>query len=461
MGKYRLFVLLFVGFMCLSQAYGADAPSKPAVAIGTVVLSSGKVQRLQDPSHQAPSHQAQTPKALYQQAQDLLRGDTVHEGDVLSTGENAYLYIRTVDQAVLILRPDSQLRIEVYQFDPKQTQASRVRLQLEKGHMRSVSGQAAKANREGWRLNSPIAAIGLRGTDLSVSTDQDHTRAVVRAGGIVLSPLGGACTREGFGPCEGATARELAPGLPPMAMMLRRGDAAALVMDVRDVPGAEQLLRVPADERVGLDRKGEAFAQAGQSGAGANNATGSNNAAGSNNAGSTNDGLLGKPLTSSSSMMVNWGRWQDLSAALASKTDRAQALVAYNGYYGLTRDLADQSLPPTKGVFSFRLLGHEGFLIDSGTQRSTPSVVSQASLRIDMDAARFSTKLLLSAADVSAWLESKGSVSQLGLLLAQPGADSNALVQGTLANSGSQAAYIYVRALDAQRRFVGATSWRK
>jgi hypothetical protein len=240
-----------------------------------------------------------------------------------------------------------------------------------------------------------------------------------------------------------------------MAMMLRRGDAAALVMDVRDVPGAEQLLRVPADERVGLDRKGEALAQAGQSVAGANSATGSNNASG------TSDGLLGKPLTSSSSMMVNWGRWQDLNAAIASKTDRAQALVAYNGYYGLTRDLADQSLPPTKGVFSFRLLGHEGFLIDSGTQRTTPSTVSQASLRIDMDAARFSTKLLLSAADVSAWLESKGSVSQLGLLLAQPGVDSNALIQGTLANSGSQAAYIYVRTLDAQRRFVGATSWRK
>ena len=112
-------------------------------------------------------------------------------------------------------------------------------------------------------------------------------------------------------------------------------------------------------------------------------------------------------------------------------------------------------------MFSFRLLGHEGFLIDSGTQRTTPSTVSQASLRIDMDAARFSTKLLLSAADVSAWLESKGSVSQLGLLLAQPGVDSNALIQGTLANSGSQAAYIYVRTLDAQRRFVGATSWRK
>jgi len=200
-------VLLFVGFMCLSQAYGADAPSKPVVAIGTVVLSSGKVQRVQAQSHQALSHQAQTPKALHQQAQDLLRGDTVHEGDVLSTGENAYLYIRTVDQAVLILRPESQLRIEVYQFDPNQAQASRVRLQLEKGHMRSVSGQAAKANREGWRLNSPIAAIGLRGTDLSVSTDQDHTRAVVRAGGIVVSPLGGACTREGFGPCEGASTR--------------------------------------------------------------------------------------------------------------------------------------------------------------------------------------------------------------------------------------------------------------
>ncbi|NBP37258.1 MAG: hypothetical protein EBV34_02345 [Betaproteobacteria bacterium] len=419
MGKFRFLWLIMMAIAVSSPAFGAEA-------IGTVVLVTGSVQR-------SPAAQQ---GAAQRQNSDLQRGDVVHEGDVLNTGANAYLYIRTIDQAVLILRPESQLRIEVYRFDPNKAQESRVRLQLEKGHLRSVSGEAAKAHREGWRLNSPIAAIGLRGTDVSVSTDHESTQAVVRAGGIVVAPLGSACKRESFGPCEGATARELAPGLPPMAIWLRRGDPSALVLDLKDVPGAAQLLRLPADERVGLERKADIAA-------------------------TSNQGLFAKPGSSPSSMMVNWGRWQSFSGAPIGSADRPQAFVAYNGYYGLTRDVADQSLPPSRGVFSFRLLGHEGYFIDNLTQRSYASTASQASLRIDMDAGRFTTRMLLASGDISAWLEGKGSLSQLGLLLAQPGADSNALIQGTLANSGSQAAYIYVRVVDGQGRFVGASSWRK
>lgn len=45
--------------------------------------------------------------------------------------------------------------------------------------------------RKHYRMNTPVAALGGRGTDFSVLTDANVTLAVVRGGGIVMTPFGG------------------------------------------------------------------------------------------------------------------------------------------------------------------------------------------------------------------------------------------------------------------------------
>ena len=63
--------------------------------------------------------------------------------------------------------PNSTLLIEQYDYDPSMPEGSAVKLNLEEGVARAISGDAAKGAKEISRL-TPVAAIGVRGTDFAV-----------------------------------------------------------------------------------------------------------------------------------------------------------------------------------------------------------------------------------------------------------------------------------------------------
>jgi hypothetical protein len=70
------------------------------------------------------------------------------------------------DGASMTLRQNSQLRLDTYHYDPdgdasKNTSA----MSLLKGAFRSVTGYIGRTNRDGYRITTPTATIGIRGTD--------------------------------------------------------------------------------------------------------------------------------------------------------------------------------------------------------------------------------------------------------------------------------------------------------
>ena len=129
-------------------------------------------------------------------------GDFVREGDTVRTESNGHVHIRFVDDAVLSVRPRSELQVLAYRFDPSRPENSLVKLNLLEGTARTVSGQAAKTARDRYRLNTPIAAIGVRGTDFVVSTTPDSLKALVNDGAIVVAPFSPQCLESGIGPCS-------------------------------------------------------------------------------------------------------------------------------------------------------------------------------------------------------------------------------------------------------------------
>ena len=137
------------------------------------------------------------------QVSRLKNGDFVREGDTIWTESNGHVHIRFVDEAILSVRPLSELQIIAYRFDQVNPANSQVKLNLIEGTARTVSGEAAKAARERFRLNTPIAAIGVRGTDFVVSTTSDSLKALVNDGAIVVAPFSAQCLQGGTGPCEG------------------------------------------------------------------------------------------------------------------------------------------------------------------------------------------------------------------------------------------------------------------
>lgn len=128
-------------------------------------------------------------------------GTPVDAGDFVQTEPNGHVHIRFVDNALVSVRPDSRLEIVRYEYDRANPSLSTVKFSLEEGVTRSISGDAARTARERFRLNTPIAAIGVRGTDFVVSATQDSVRALVNEGTIVLAPYSAECAAEAFGPC--------------------------------------------------------------------------------------------------------------------------------------------------------------------------------------------------------------------------------------------------------------------
>jgi hypothetical protein len=55
---------------------------------------------------------------------------------------------------------------------------------------------------QNFRLNTPVAAIGVRGTDFVVSASEKSIRALVNEGAIVAAPYSDLCSAESLGPCS-------------------------------------------------------------------------------------------------------------------------------------------------------------------------------------------------------------------------------------------------------------------
>lgn len=150
-------------------------------------------------------------------SQIIEKGAPVRVGDRIVTPSNGHVHIRFVDDGLVSVRPNSELQIERYDYDPRQPELSAVKFNLQEGVARSISGDAAHSARDRFRLNTPIAAIGVRGTDFVVSADAETTRALVNEGIIILAPFSEACNSDALGPCA-ANALELTNTLQMVAM---------------------------------------------------------------------------------------------------------------------------------------------------------------------------------------------------------------------------------------------------
>ena len=70
----------------------------------------------------------------------LVLNDAIQEGDEIATGKQGYVYLKTVDNGLLILRPDSRARIVTYHVDKVDPSKTQIKFELLSGVARSVSG---------------------------------------------------------------------------------------------------------------------------------------------------------------------------------------------------------------------------------------------------------------------------------------------------------------------------------
>lgn len=171
--------------------------------------------------------------------QRIEAGSEIFVGDEITTRDNATVFIRFIDNASVSVRQDSHLQILSYQYDKSRPEESKVKFNLVRGVTRAVSGEAAKSARDQFRLNTPIAAIGVRGTDFVVRATDSTTEAQVNEGIIVLAPFSAECSTDSYGPCL-ANAVELT-GDSFDTIALDNGEASPRVLPAAQDRGSEVL----------------------------------------------------------------------------------------------------------------------------------------------------------------------------------------------------------------------------
>ena len=121
--------------------------STAAEVYGTVELVEGSVQIVD------PQGGRRTPRV----------SDTVSEGDLVITGRDGELHLRTDDHGFMALRGGTRFRIDAYAAHGDANDKTVVTL-LE-GALRSITGWIGKANPRSYSVRTGSATIGIRGTD--------------------------------------------------------------------------------------------------------------------------------------------------------------------------------------------------------------------------------------------------------------------------------------------------------
>ena len=92
----------------------------------------------------------------------------LYAGDMLITAKDSYAQVEMNDGTKMTLRPNSNLRIDSYQYRKEAPKDDNIVLRLLKGGFRTVTGLIGKrGNPDAYKLRAATATIGIRGTDFS------------------------------------------------------------------------------------------------------------------------------------------------------------------------------------------------------------------------------------------------------------------------------------------------------
>ena len=130
-------------------------------------------------------------------ARDLKKLSIIYLKDTLKTENNSQAQIVFTDNTMMTFKPNSKLSIDQYAFSPptKKKTISKYIVSLIEGGFRTITGLIAKSNPKNYQVNTPVATIGVRGTDYAVYLDNKGELFIGGYSGIpcVSNPSGGLC----------------------------------------------------------------------------------------------------------------------------------------------------------------------------------------------------------------------------------------------------------------------------
>ena len=133
----------------LAALLSASAFAIAADNAGMVVASRGEVIAMADGG-----------------SRELKQGDFIYVSDEIMTSNRSFAVLQFVDGAKVTVRPDSTMLVESYLYNGDEDDEAT--LSLVSGGLRVITGAMAKTNPENYKVRTPVALMGVRGTEFSV-----------------------------------------------------------------------------------------------------------------------------------------------------------------------------------------------------------------------------------------------------------------------------------------------------
>lgn len=117
---------------------------------------------------------------------DLALGAPIRRFETVLTGGLSRLEITFVDNGVLVLGDNARLVIDEYVYEPDAKRGN-VALSVVQGAFRAVSGRIAELDGRPYRLRTPLATIGIRGTEFwGGAIDGAFGVALLEGAGLII-----------------------------------------------------------------------------------------------------------------------------------------------------------------------------------------------------------------------------------------------------------------------------------
>jgi hypothetical protein len=117
-------------------------------------------------------------------SRSLQRLSPIYLHDVLSTGANSMAEVAFTDNSLMTFKDNSSFSVDTYRFS--KPAESNFTGKLVKGGFRTITGLIAKSNPSNYQINTPVATLGVRGTDYQAIFSGGYLYVAVYKGTVCI-----------------------------------------------------------------------------------------------------------------------------------------------------------------------------------------------------------------------------------------------------------------------------------
>jgi FecR protein len=141
---------------------------RPVIAVATLLIAAGLAGPVLAQAGKVVFAVGDVVAARGAARVPLTAGSPIEVGDTIVTAAQSHAQLRFTDDALVALKPDSEFRIEKYNFTGHDDGTEVAVFRLVKGGFRTLTGQIGKLSGDRYQLLTTQATIGIRGTHYQV-----------------------------------------------------------------------------------------------------------------------------------------------------------------------------------------------------------------------------------------------------------------------------------------------------